>query len=357
MRTENQRDYQLLIWGTGRYSAEIEGNGLNGSVIGYVETYKSKESYHGLPVYEIACLPKEYDYIVIANTHTDEIYEICIKYGIDVNKCIFFQSVKQPIGFGQEDILLDILGEKNFTNYCAGFGIRKGTFFEKDMKRYNELNVRENFQIKKDFLYPIIGDKYAEAGTIGSYFWQDLWAAKLIYKSGVKSHFDIGSRIDGFIAHLLAMDIKVTLIDIREFPQKIENLHTIISDATRLSQIDDGSIDSLSALCSLEHFGLGRYGDPVDPEACFLCFEAIQQKLKSGAHLYISVPIGKERVEFNAHRVFFAKTIVDCFHQMNLVELSYAARAGIEKHIELSKYDNDLRKGVSGLGLFHFIKK
>ena len=42
----------------------------------------------------------------------------------------------------------------------------------------------------------------------------------------------------------------------------------------------------MSALCSLEHFGLGRYGDPVDPEACFKCFENIQRKLKKGGRLY-----------------------------------------------------------------------
>lgn len=111
-------------------------------------------------------------------------------------------------------------------------------------------------------MWSIIGDKYASAGTMGNYFWQDLWAAKLIYKSGIKEHFDIGSRIDGFIAHLLAMDVHVSLIDIREFPAEVENLNTIVDDAISLYQIPDDSIKSMSALCSIEHFGLGRYGDP-----------------------------------------------------------------------------------------------
>lgn len=357
IHVEKKESYQLIIWGIGRLSAEIERNGLNGVIIGYVETHKSRECYRGRTVYEIDSLPERYDYIIVANTCSDEIYGTCVNYGIDINKCIFFQTIKQQVGFRQEDIVYDILGEKNFTNYCAGCGIRKNTFFENDMKRYNELNTRENFQLQEDFLYPIIADRYAEAGSMGSYFWQDLWAAKLIHQSGIKSHFDIGSRIDGFIAHLLAMDISVTLIDVREFPGEVENLHTIVSDATNLSQVEDESIDSLSALCSLEHFGLGRYGDPINPEACFLCFEAIQKKLKKGGHLYISVPIGKERVEFNAHRVFFAKTIVECFNQMNLIELSYTVRDKIEYHIELSKYDDNLCKGDFGFGLFHFVKR
>ncbi len=357
MDTENKTVYKLLLWGTGRLCDEIEENGLNGVVIGYVETCRSRELYRGLNVYEIGSLPEKYDYIIVANTHTNEIYETCLQYGVDINKCIFFQTVRKQVGFVQQEILFNILGEKNYTNYCAGFGITESTFFEKDTKQYQEMNTRENFQIQEDFLYPIISDRYADAGSMDTYFWQDLWAAKLIYQSGVKTHFDIGSRIDGFIAHLLAMDIDVTLIDVREFPGKVENLHTIVSDATRLSQVEDESIESMSALCSLEHFGLGRYGDPIEPEACFLCFEAIQKKLKKGANLYISVPIGKERVEFNAHRIFFAKTIVDCFKQMNLVELSYASSDGIDYQIELSKYDHDLRKGRFGFGLFHFIKK
>lgn len=349
--------YQLLIWGTGKKSAEIEKNGLNGVVIGYIETHKSKESHNGIKVYSVSSLPESFDYIIINNFHVDEIYETCIKNDIDINKCIFFQRIKKPIGYQQKDVLFNILGEKNYTNYCTNCGIQANTFFERDVKRYNELNVRENFRIQEDFLYPIISDKYAEAGTMGAYFWQDLWAAKLIYQSGVKEHFDIGSRIDGFIAYLLAMDIRVTLIDVREFPGKVENLHTIVSDATSLSQVEDESINSMSALCSLEHFGLGRYGDPIDPEACFRCFNAIQKKMKQGGHLYLAVPIGKERVEFNAHRVFYAKTIVECFDLMNLIEISCADSNGMEYHIEISKYDNDLRKGSFKFGLFHFVKE
>lgn len=358
MDTQKETGYQLLIWGTGSIAREVEENGLNGQVIGYIETRRSREKFRGLPVYEANDLPPAYDYIIIANSHVDEVYQVVIQYGIDRNKCIFFRSVKRQTGLGQEEILHAVLGEKNFTNYCAEYGFIKNTFFEKDLKEYREKNTRENFRIREDFLYPVIADKYAEAGSMGSYFWQDLWAAKLVCRSGVKSHFDIGSRIDGFIAHLLAMGISVTLIDVRKFPGEVENLHTVVDDATDLSQIEDGSVESMSALCSLEHFGLGRYGDPVDPEACFRCFENIQRKIKQGGgHLYISVPIGKERVEFNAHRVFYAKTIVDCFDQMHLVELSCTSRQGIEYQIELSRYDDDMRKGSFRFGLFHFIKK
>lgn len=104
-----------------------------------------------------------------------------------------------------------------------------------------------------------------------------MWTARLIIQSGVRQHFDIGFRLDGFIAYLLAADIDVTMIDVRKFPGEVVHLHMIVDDATTLHQIPDGSLESISALCSLEHFGLGPYGDPIDPEAYFTCFKNMQK--------------------------------------------------------------------------------
>jgi hypothetical protein len=170
-------------------------------------------------------------------------------------------------------------------------------------------------------------------------------------------HFDITSRLDGFIAHLLAAGVDVTMIDVREFPAEIEGLHTIVDDATSLKQIPDESIESMSALCSLEHFGLGRYGDPIDPEACFKCFDNIQRKLKKGGRLYISLPVGKERVEFNAHRIFYASTVIACFSSLNLMEYSCVTQEGIEYNVDVHKYDHDNHNGEYRYGLFWFEKR
>lgn len=348
---------KLLIWGTGAIAQQVLHNVLNGEIIGFIETYKKREVFNDKPVYGIDEIPPFYDYIVVANAYVNEIYKECIERNIGIEKIIFLKGVTGQLGCSNLEIIRDILGEKNYTNYCGEFGITQQTFFEDDKKRYTKLNTRDNFRIKEQNMWPVITDKYAMAGSIGNYFWQDLWAARLIYKSGIKTHFDIGSRIDGFIAHLLSMDVDVSLIDIREFPGEVENLHTIVDDATTLKQIADNSVDSMSALCSLEHFGLGRYGDPIDPEACFKCFTEIQKKIRKGGQLYISVPIGKERVEFNAHRVFYASTIVECFGEFTLKEYSCTADGKIEYSVELHKYDEDDHHGNYRYGLFHFVKE
>lgn len=292
----------------------------------------------------------------MANSHTTEIYNLAKRLNIDCSKIIFLYGVKQREGCVDTGILKDILLEKNYTDYCGEFNLTDGSFIDDDARTYARMNRRSNFEIKKEYIWPVIRDKYAAAGTVGNYFWQDLWAGRLVIQSGVKTHFDIASRLDGFIAHLLAVGIDVTMIDVREFPEKVEHLHTIVDDATSLRQIPDDSIESISALCSLEHFGLGRYGDPIDPEACFKCFDSIQKKLKKGGKLYLSLPIGKERLEFNAHRVFYPSTVIECFGSLKLEEFSCTAQGKIEYNADIHKYDNDLHNGNYRYGLFHFTK-
>ena len=348
---------RLLIWGTGNLAKQFIENAYHGEIIGFIETCKSVDTFMCKPVYSCDEIPKDYDYIIVANSYVEEIYNLCLKLNVDMSKLIFLCGVKNRVGCTEQPVIKEVLQEKNYTNYCAEFGLIDDTFLSLDVEEYQKLNRRPNFEIQKRYLWPVIRDKYAPAGTMNNYFWQDLWAAKLIYKSGIKRHFDIGSRIDGFIAHLLAMDIYVSLIDIREFPGEVENLHTIVDDATDLKQIPDNSIQSMSALCSLEHFGLGRYGDAVDPEACFKCFDKIQKKLSRGGKLYLALPIGKERIEFNAHRVFYAQTILDCFCKLRLEEFSCAAEGRIEYNVDIHKYDNDLHNGEYRYGLFHFVKQ
>lgn len=347
---------KILVWGTGKLAKQFVENRYRGEIIGFIETNKSTDTFMQKPVYGSYEIPKEYDYIIIANSFAAEIYSLCLKLELDISKLIFLYGVKTRMGCTEQAVLKEILQEKNYTIYCAEFGLLEDTFLNADADEYRRLNKRENFEIQERYMWPVIRDKYAFAGAMGNYFWQDLWAAKLIYKSGIKKHFDIGSRIDGFIAHLLAMDIDVSLIDIRKFPSEVENLHTIVDDATSLQQIQDESIDSMSALCSLEHFGLGRYGDTIDPEACFKCFDNIQKKLKKGGRLYISLPIGKERVEFNAHRVFYADTVLKCFSSLQLEEFSCAVEGGIEYNVDIHKYDTDTHNGEYRYGLFAFVK-
>ena len=159
---------------------------------------------------------------------------------------------------------------------------------------------------------PCTKDHIENAGSVDThYFFQDIYVANRIYRDGAEHIYDIGSRLDGFLAHLLSMDIGVTMIGVRELPYKIENLNFIQGRATDLSALENESVEVLSSLHALEHIGLGGYGDPVDHSAWKIALNEYTRVLTTGGRLYLSVPVGKtEKVCFNAHRIFDPYTIV-----------------------------------------------
>lgn len=348
---------KVYIWGTGKIAKRLISNKVQAEIIGFIETNKKDDTFDGKKVYKYTEIKGGYDAIIVANNYPNEVYLSAQESGMALEKMIFLKQCSHVKKENDFEWVESILGKNNFELYLAEYGLYEKTFFERDKQQYTLLNKRERFAIDENCIWPVIKDKYENAGTVDNYFWQDLWAARLIHENPPKEHFDIGSRLDGFIAHILAFGISVKMIDIRPFPVEVEGLTTVVDDATNLTCFSDNSIESLSALCSLEHFGLGRYGDPIDPEACFKCFERIQEKMKPGGKLYITLPIGRERVEFNAHRVFYPQTIVDCFDKMELIEFSCTAEGLLERNVDLHKYDNDQHNGNYRYGLFYFIKR
>jgi hypothetical protein len=199
--------------------------------------------------------------------------------------------------------------------------------FVRDAVAYHRAEDGSSFPLRLGALFPVLGDRYATAGALGHYFHQDLWAARRIYERRPERHVDIGSRIDGFIAHLLVF-MPVTVIDVRPLPSEIPGLSFTQEDATSLRSFADGSIDSLSSLHAVEHFGLGRYGDPVDPSACFQMMATLTRVLKPGGRLYFSVPVGRQRLEFNGHRIFAPRSVLDAFAGLRLVSFAAIGDSG-----------------------------
>ena len=193
--------------------------------------------------------------------------------------------------------------------------------FLRDAAAYRRAQTGK-FPLRIPRLMPILGDRYESAGGLGHYFHQDLWAARKIHARGPASHIDIGSRLDGFVAHLLVY-MPVTSIDVRPLSSAVSGLTFMQEDATTLRSLADGSVESISSLHAVEHFGLGRYGDPIDPDGPFKMMRALTRVLRPGGRAYFSVPVGRERLEFNAHRVFSPRTVLEGFAGLRLV--SFAA--------------------------------
>lgn len=120
----------------------------------------------------------------------------------------------------------------------------------------------KNWKIK---IYPVLLDKKQQSANLGEYFWQDLFVAKKIIEQNPNRHIDVGSRIDGFIAHLACVR-QVEVFDIRPLTSEIENVEFTQFDITDPNPALNGAADCVSCLHTLEHIGLGRYGDKLDPD-------------------------------------------------------------------------------------------
>lgn len=180
-------------------------------------------------------------------------------------------------------------------------------------------------------LYPCLRDS-GKAGGVGNgqYFHQDLLVARRIYERDPKVHCDVGSRVDGFVAHVASFR-EIVIFDLRSLPFQIQNVECKQADFMRpLGGEFEGYCDSLSCLHALEHFGLGRYGDEVSPDGHLVGLANLQKMLKANGTLYLSVPIGPQRIEFNAHRVFDVETVLNYLEQGFKVErVSYIDDDGI----------------------------
>jgi len=162
-------------------------------------------------------------------------------------------------------------------------------------------------------VHPVLSDFFQEAGTAsGHYFHQDLLVASFIFDNKPVRHIDIGSRIDGFVAHVASFR-HIEVMDVRSLrPTGHENISFIIGDLMNGLNLGGGEVaDSISCLHAIEHFGLGRYGDAIDPVGHIRGFNNIIKLLKIGGVLYISIPIGSiSAVHFNAHRIFHPRDIL-----------------------------------------------
>lgn len=160
-------------------------------------------------------------------------------------------------------------------------------------------------------MYPILTEKSEEGGTMkGPYFHQDLYIARQIFLANPKKHVDIGSRTDGFVAHVASYRA-IELIDIRPIASKVTNITFRQADLMQLPTDMVDYCDSISSLHAIEHFGLGRYGDPIDYFGYLKAIQNITKILVSGGTFYFSVPMGPQRIEFNAHRIFSLSYLLD----------------------------------------------
>ncbi|PKL85487.1 MAG: hypothetical protein CVV22_07975 [Ignavibacteriae bacterium HGW-Ignavibacteriae-1] len=198
--------------------------------------------------------------------------------------------------------------------------------------------------------YPNLHDRMETTPFDRHYFYQDIWAYKKIYDSKAPEHIDVGSSIKTI--GLLTAVTHVTFVDIRPLNANLSNYKSVAGSILEMPYETD-SVNSLSCLHVAEHIGLGRYGDPLDPFGTKKACKELQRILAPNGNLYFSLPVGKPRLCFNAHRIHSPTQILEYFDKLQLVELSGIDDDGnFIQNIDISILENS----DYACGLFQFTK-
>ena len=239
------------------------------------------------------------------------------------------------------------------------------TFFNKKNLINNNLKYfLDYFKFKKlggqiTFFHPMLNDSQEQSGiSKGHYFHQDLLVASYIFKSNPTNHIDVGSRVDGFVAHVASFR-KIQIIDIRNLNEiGHENISFIKLDLTNDDSFSLLS-DSVSCLHAIEHFGLGRYGDTVDPNGHIKGFNNILKIVKKKGTLYISFPISKNNeIHFNSQRVFNPNDIFNWPTKENKIFLKKFDYVDGNGNLHLNIKINDIENIKEyGCGIYTFTKE
>jgi hypothetical protein len=231
--------------------------------------------------------------------------------------------------------------------------------FWKDYYSFKGKNNR--FQMSFFDFYPCPNDKTKETAFDAHYIYHVAWASRKIKESiekkHIKKHIDFSSSLH-FCTNISAV-IPVEFYDYRPVALNLSQLKTGRADITRLKNFQSNSISSLSCMHVVEHIGLGRYGDTIDPNGDIKAIQELKRVCMKNGNILFVVPVGKEKIMFNAHRIYAFETILKLFGKDFLLqEFALVTDSGtFIENINIRKAHILVMKQNYGCGCFLFLKK
>lgn len=204
--------------------------------------------------------------------------------------------------------------------------------FTISLQRYRASMSNKHEEIK---IHPIFL-QHTKASFDTHYTYQSAWASRRLVKNCPSLHVDVSSDLR-FVTQLSAF-FPVTYLEFRPPHITLPGLTVLHASITNLPFADQ-IIDSLSCLHVIEHIGLGRYGDPINPDGYLLALRELERVLSVNGRLYISAPIGNAITMFNAHRIFDPSHLPFLLPNLILEEFSVVTTdRRFEEHVPFANY-------------------
>jgi hypothetical protein len=217
-----------------------------------------------------------------------------------------------------------------------------------ELKRYRSLAAGE--AVAWHDAYPCLSDRVTRTPFDPHYFYQGGWLARQLSLTNPSLHVDVGSSVA--MVSVLSARVPMVFLDYRPLGVKLSGLRSVAGNVTNLP-FASNSLSSLSSLHVIEHVGLGRYGDPLESTGTRRAAGELERVLQPGGRMFLSVPVGRERVCFNAHRVFAPATILSFVPALRLKSFSLVDDGGrfyADESIEAAAHLE------YGCGMFEFVK-
>jgi|WetSurMetagenome_2_1015567.scaffolds.fasta_scaffold01139_14 hypothetical protein len=176
-------------------------------------------------------------------------------------------------------------------------------------------NNDARFMLKWSDRFPCLGENTASTGFDSHYIYHPAWAARVLAETKPELHIDISSSLT--FCSIVSAFIPIKFYDYRPANLKLTGLETGQADLLKLP-FANNSVKSLSCMHTVEHVGLGRYGDPIDPAGDLKAMAELSRVLAPGGNLLFVVPIGRPKLMFNAHRIYSYQMIIDAFSDLKL---------------------------------------
>ncbi len=197
------------------------------------------------------------------------------------------------------------------------FSIPNYLMFFVDVIKYNRKDSKHSVKFRN--IYPCIYDKTKFTGFDRHYIYHPAWAARILKETNPDIHVDISSSLH--FCSIVSAFIPVKFYDFRPAKLELSNLLSEHADLTHLP-FASNSIQSLSCMHTIEHIGLGRYGDPIDPDGDIKAINELKRVLAVNGNLLFVVPIGKTTIMYNAHRIYSYDQIMEYFKDFRLLDFS-----------------------------------
>ncbi|SCL76320.1 hypothetical protein L21_2245 [Methanoculleus chikugoensis] len=216
-------------------------------------------------------------------------------------------------------------------------------------------NCNSRFSMHWKDIYPCLNENSDTTPFDAHYVYHPAWAARIIARTKPAIHVDISSSLH--FCSILSAFVPVKFYDYR--PADL-NLSDLSSGSVNIVSLpfSSNSIKSLSCMHTVEHIGLGRYGDPLDPDGDLKAIAELKRVLAVGGNLLFVVPIGGiAKIRFNAHRIYTYSQIVRYFSDLQLVEFSLISDTPQSNGPISTATEDDADKCLYGCGCFWFRKR